>query len=69
MYQNVTEGKFRFFDKKSSGSSEFYFLEPGFHPSITESFEVMETSIQERLKHRESCITAKVLRRTQKVEI
>ena len=28
-YQNVAEGKFMFFDKKLSKSSEFYYLEPG----------------------------------------
>ena len=30
MYQNVMEGKFMFFDKKLSKSSEFFYLEPGF---------------------------------------
>ena len=30
MYQNVTEGKFMFFDKKLSNSSEFHYLEPWF---------------------------------------
>ena len=28
-YQNVTDGKIKFFDKKLSKSSEFYYLEPG----------------------------------------
>ena len=30
MYQNVTEGKLTFFDKKPSRLSELYYLEPGF---------------------------------------
>ena len=28
-YKHVTEGKFMFFDKKLSKSSEFYYVEPG----------------------------------------
>ena len=68
MYQNVTEGKFMFFDKKLSKSSEFYYLEPGLYPSITDIVEVMNTLIQERHNHSENCITVKVSRRTQKNE-
>ena len=69
MYQNVTEGKFMFSDKKLSKSSELYYLEPGFYPSTTDIAEVMITLIQERHNHRENYITVKVSRRTQKVEI
>ena len=36
MYQNVTEGKFVFFDKEVLKSPQFYFLEPGVYPSITD---------------------------------
>ena len=68
-YQYVTDGKFMFSDKKFSKSSEFYYLEPGLYPSITAFVETMNTLIQERHKHRENCITVKVSRRTQKVEI
>ena len=39
MYQNVTEGNFMFFDKKFSKSSDFYYLEPGLYPLITEIVE------------------------------
>ena len=66
MYQNVTEGKFMFFDKKFSKSSEFYYLEPGLYPSIVEA---MINLIQERHNHSDNCIKAKVSRRTQKIEI
>ena len=69
MYQNVTEGKFMFFDKKLSKSSEFYYLEPGLYPSITDIVEAMNALIQERHNHIESCVTVKLSRRTQKVDI
>ena len=62
-------GKFLFFDKKLPKSSEFYYLEPGLYPSITDIVEAMNTLIHERHNHSESCITVKVSRRTQKVEI
>ena len=60
MYQNVTAGKFLFFDKKLSKSSEFYYLEPGLYPSITEIVEAMNILFQERHSHSENCIKVKV---------
>ena len=52
MYQNVTEGKFSFFDSnKTFGSSENSYLEPGQYPSITDNVEAMNTLIQERHNH------------------
>ena len=69
MYQNVTEGKFMFFDKKLSKSSEFYYLEPGLYPSFTDIVGAMNILIQERHKHSENCIKVKVSRRTQKVPL
>ena len=69
MYQNVTEGKFMSFDKKLSMSSEFYYLEPGLYPSITDIVEAMNILVQERHNHSEKCIKVKVSRRAQKVEI
>ena len=68
-YQNITEGKFMFFDKKLSKSSKFYYLEPGLYLSITDIVEAMNTLFQERHNHTENFITVKVSRRTQKVEI
>ena len=66
MYQNVTEGKFMFFETKIlSNSSEFYFLEPGLYPSITDIVEATDTLIQERQNHSESSITAEHSRRSQ----
>ena len=69
MYQNVTEGKFMFSDKKLSKSSEFYYLEPGLYPSITNIAEAVNTVILERHNQSENCITVQVSRRTQEVEI
>ena len=67
MYQNITVGKFKFFDKKLSKSTSTYSIEPGLYTSITDIVEAMNTLIQERNKHNETCITVKVSRRTQKV--
>ena len=69
MYQNVTEGKFLFFDKKRSNLSEFDYLEPCLYPSITDIVEAMNILVQERRNHSEICITVEVSRRIQKVEI
>ena len=69
MYQNVTEGKFMFFDKKLSKSSKFFYLEPGLYPSVTDIVEAMNILIQERHNHSENSIKVKVSRKTQKVEI
>ena len=55
-----------FFDKKLSKSSEFRYLEPGLYPSIKVIVEAMNTLIQEM---NENCITVKVNRREQKIEI
>ena len=67
MYQIITEGKIKFFDKKLSKSTSTYSFEPGLYTSITDIVEAMNTLIQERNNHNETCITVKVSRRTQKV--
>ena len=69
MYQNVTAGKFIVFDKKLSKSSEFYDLEPGLYPCITDIVEAMNILIQEKHNHSENCLKVKVSRKTQTVEI
>ena len=69
MYQNITEGKLKFFDEKLSKSTSTYSIEPGLYTSITDIVEAMNTLIQERNNHNETCITVKVSRRTQKVVI
>ena len=69
MYQNVTEGKFKFYDKKLPKSTLTYSIVPGLYTSITDIVEAMNTPIKERNNHNETCITVKVSRRTQKVVI
>ena len=69
VYQNVREVKLKFFDKKRSNLSQLNYLQPNLYPSITDIVEAMNTLIQERQNHSESCITVKKSRRTQKVEI
>ena len=69
MYQNISEGKFKFFDEKLSKSTSTYNLEPGIYTSITDIVEAMNTLSQEKNNHNETCITVKVSRRTRKVII
>ena len=69
MCQNITEGKFKFFDEKLSKSTSTYNLEPGLYNSITDIVEALNKLIQEKNNHNETCITVKVSRRTQKVVI
>ena len=69
MYQNVREGKFMFYDEKLSKTTEAYYLEPGLYSSITDIVEAMSTLIQERKNHRDTCITIKISRVTQKVTV
>ena len=49
MYQNITEGFFKFFDKRLSKSTSTYNLEPGLYTSITDIVEAMNTLIQEEI--------------------
>ena len=69
LYQKVTERNIVFFDTKLSQSSEFYYLEPGLYPSITDIVEAMNILIQERHNHSENCIKVELSGKTQKVEI
>ena len=67
MYQNITEGQFKFLDEKLSKITSTYNLETGLYASITDILEAMNRLIQERNNHNETCITVKVSRRTQKL--
>ena len=58
-----------FFDKTLSNSLEFYYLEPGIYPSVTDIVQAMDTLIQERHNDSERCITIKVFRGFQETEI
>ena len=69
MYQNITEGYSKFFDDKLSNSMWTNNLEPGLYTSITDIVQSMNTLIQEKNNHNETCITVKVSRRSQKIVI
>ena len=45
-YQNVTQEKLLFSDKKVSKSSEFYYLKIGLYPSITDIVEAVNVLIE-----------------------
>ena len=68
-YPKITERKFKFYDEKLSKSTSTYNLEPGLYTSITDIVEAMKILVQERNNHKETCITVKVSRRTQKVVV
>ena len=61
MYQNITEGKIKFFDKKFSKCTSTYSIEPGLYTSITDIVEAMNTLIQQRNNQYETCRTQKVV--------
>ena len=67
--QKLAEKEFMFFQRKLSKSSEFYYLEPGLYPFITDNAEAINTFIQEQHIYSKNCITIRVSRRMQKVEI
>ena len=69
MYQNVTEGNFMFYDEKLSKTTEAYYLEPGLYSSITGIVEAMNTLIQERNNHRDTCITIKIIKVMQRRKV
>ena len=51
MYQNITEGYFKLFEKILSNSTSTYNLEHGLYTSITGIVEAMNKVIQERNNH------------------
>ena len=64
MDQKITDGKFNFFHEKRSKPTSTYILEPGLYNSIRDIVEAINTLIQEKNNHNETCITVKVSRRT-----
>ena len=69
IYQNVTGGKITFYDDKLSIATEAYYLEPGPYSSTNDIAEAINTLIQKRNNHRDTCITIKVSRVTQKAKV
>ena len=58
-----------FYEEKLSETTEAYYLDPGLYSSLTEIVEAMNTLIQERNNHRDTCITIKFSRVTQKIKV
>ena len=58
-----------FYDEKLSKTTEAYYLEPGLYSSVTDIVEAMNTLMQEKNNLRDTCITIKVSRVTQKVKV
>ena len=58
-----------FCDEKLSETGEAYYLQPGLYSSKTDIVEAINTLIQERNNQRNTCITIKVGRVTQKVKV
>ena len=54
---------------RNSTKQQAYHPEPGLYSSLTDIVEAMNTLIQERNNHRDSCITIKVSRVTQKIKV
>ena len=58
-----------FYDEKLSKTTEAYYPERCPSSSITDIVEAINTLIQERNNHRDTCITIKVSRVTQKLKV
>ena len=58
-----------FYDEKLSKPTEAYHLEPGLYSYITDIVEAMNTLLQEKNNHRDTCNTIKISRVTQKVKV
>ena len=71
MYQNITEGKFFYLheatpDKKPS---DYYTLDPGLYPSISDIVNEMDKKIQEREKFEKTPIKLYVNKITQRISL
>ena len=55
-----------FYNEKLSKTTEAYDFEPGLYSSITDIVEAMNTIIQERNNHRDTCTTIKLSRERKK---
>ena len=58
-----------FYDEKLVKTTEAYYLEPRLYSSITDIVGAMNSLIQEKNNHRDTCITIKVSRVKQKVKV
>ena len=68
MYQDFTENQYRFFDERLS-KTEPYCLQHTLYSSITDLVETLNTLIEERNTHSDTCIRIKDNRVAQKIEV
>ena len=61
--------KFLFYDAIYAKTTTAFYLEPGLCSSVPDIVEARYLLKQERSNHKENCITAKVSRRTQTIEL
>ena len=71
LYQNVTEGKFFYIDeaKPYTKPSDYYTLDPGLYPSISDIVNEMNRKIQEREKYEKTPIKLHVNKITQRISL
>ena len=58
-----------FYNEKLFETTEVYCLQPGLYSSIIDIVEAMNNFIQETDNHRDTCITIKLSRVTQKIKV
>ena len=69
MYQKTSEARLKIFDENFSKSTTTYNLELGLYTTITDIVKAMNTLIQQRNNHNETCRTVKVSPKTQKLQL
>ena len=71
LYQNITEGKFFYLDEATPDTkpSDYYTLDPGLYPSISDIVNEMNRKIQEREKYEKTSIKLHVNKITQRISL
>ena len=71
LYQNITEGKFFYLDEATPDTkpSDYYTLDPGLYPSISDIVNEMNRKIQEREKYEKTPIKLHVNKITQRISL
>ena len=71
LYQTITEGKFFYLDEATPDTkpSDYYTLDPGLYPSISDIVNEMNRKIQERKKYEKTPIKLHVNKITQRISL
>ena len=71
LYQNITEGKFFYLDEATPNTkpSDYYTLDPGLYPSISDIVNEMNKKVQEREKYEKTPIRLHVNKITQRISL